>query len=153
MEPKDAAKRCLRRYRRLGREIERLQEQLYRLETGAVDIGLRGLDYSQDRVQTSPKRGAAFERPADLKADREQDLREGIEARRLEQAEIAAAVERIKDQTLRDVLYHTYIAPESSGLPYAADLMGYSESRLRQWHEAALRMFAVMNPELIEQEE
>lgn len=153
MEPKDAAKRCLKRYRRLGREIERLQEQLYRLETGAVDIGLHGLDYSQDRVQTSPKRGAGFEHLADVKADREQDVREGIEACRREQSQIAAAVERINDQTLRDVLYHTYIAPDSSGLRDAAELMSYSESRVRQWHEAALRIFAVMNPELLEQEE
>jgi len=108
--------------RRIGvhlRAIARLRESV------AGSSGAMG-----DRVKSSTKDSMA------LSVEKIVDLEREIEAEERRQAEIKAAVQRVTDEKLRDVLDLKYI--RGMTLEQTARAMGYSHDRIRHLHLDAL---------------
>ena len=109
-----------------------------RLQTSETGVG--GIDYSRDRVQTSPAPHAAFENAADRKLDRIAVIQQEIDKNEMIMREVAQKIYGIADDEYRHILIARFIKGQS--LWDIAGEMGYSHDHARRLSAAAIRAFA-----------
>ena len=102
-------------------------------------LSVSGIDYSKDRVDTSTQAGAAFERTANLIADREKELHELVERMELTRIRIEKQIEAMEDETYKMILRRRYVQ-EWQLYDIAKDL-NYSYDWIRHVHADALKAF------------
>ena len=102
-------------------------------------LSVSGIDYSKPRVDTSSQADAAFERTANLIADREKELHELVERMETTRRQIEAQIEALEDETYKAILLRRYV--QGWRLYDIAKDMNYSYDWIRHVHADALRAF------------
>lgn len=128
----------LSQIRKLKARIAILVREIEELDT----IGIGGIDYSKDRVQTSPASGAAFENNVEKLVEKEQCLKELLVELVDARDKIVRQITDMDDARYMTVLYKHYIEGESiSKIAYE---MHYSYNHVVKLHFAALDAFKMM---------
>lgn len=125
----------LSQIRKLKTRIDILAQEIHELDT----IGVGGIDYARDRVQTSPSAGAAFERNVDMIADKEQHLKELLAELVETRERIVRQITAMEDDRYMNVLYKHYVELKSIGR--VAYEMHYSYNHIIKLHAQALDAF------------
>lgn len=130
----DKAKVYLQEIRRMDARIDQETDELSKLKERLS--GVRGVDYSRPRVQSSPKSGdAPFVDDVVRITEMEKELN-GLIDERLRRISQIQQMEDNKDVSL---LYKRYV--EGKSMQVIADEMYYNEGYIRQLHGTALRHF------------
>lgn len=130
------AKQYLQQIYRLQVKIRHRQEQLVTLKASAS--GFRAIDYSADKIQSSPS-----DRMADVVgkyADLEAEINRLIDEYIFKQNYIIKQIEGIQNAQLADILYARYILCEP--LTKIANDLHYDYKYCCRLHGRALREFA-----------
>lgn len=128
----------LSQIRKLKARIAILVREIEELDT----IGVGGIDYSKDRVQTSPASGAAFENNVERLVEKEQRLKELLVELVDARDRIVRQITAIDDARYMTVLYKHYI--ESESISQIAYEMHYSYNHVVKLHADALDAFKMM---------
>ena len=99
----------LSQIRKLKARIAILVREIEELDT----IGVGGIDYSKDRVQTSPASGAAFENNVERLVEKEQRLKELLVELVDARDRMVRQITAMDDARYMTVLYKHYIESES----------------------------------------
>lgn len=124
------SKEYLQQIRTLDTIIDQKRQELNNLQEIATSV--RSLDYSSDRVQTSPKGEAPYARTAEKAADLDVEIR-ALEDERLA---IIGSIHAIGDERYISVLYKRYV--EGKRFDLIAEEVGYVETYVWQLHTEAL---------------
>lgn len=129
------AKTYLRQIYFLYIKIRQRQEQLDELKAAAS--GFRGIDYSADKIQSSPsdRMAEAVGRYADLESDLQQMIDRYIRRKNT----IIGQIEQLEDARHVEVLYARYVRFKPLGA--IAEEMGYEYKYLCWLHGKALKVF------------
>ena len=130
------AKQYLQQIYRLKVKVRHRQEQLDALKASAS--GFRAIDYSADKVQSSP-----HDRMADVVgkyADLEAEINRLIDEYVFKQNYIIKQIEGIQNPMLADILYARYVLCEP--LTKIAKDLNYDYKYCCRLHGCALRSFA-----------
>lgn len=130
------AKKYLQQIYRLHSKIRQRQDELDTLKASAS--GFRGIDYSADRVQSSPD-----DRMANMVgkyADLEAEINEMIDDYFRLAHRIMGQIDGIQNAQLADILYGRYVKFESLGK--IAEDLHYEYSYCCRLHGRALKEFA-----------
>ncbi len=121
-------------------QIIEKQEYIDRLRGS---LGIAGIDYSRDKIQTSPD----ADRFADTFAKifkAEEDLKQMKEEFVLFRVKVIDMIQKVPEKKHREVLNHVYLDYKS--LKECADLMGFSYDYVRELHSEGLKSFEKIFP-------
>jgi len=131
------AKEYLRRLRRLDSVINQKLRELSELKAMSISAG--GLDYSKERVQTSPSGDAPFLKIINKMIDLEAEINNEIDAFIAEKRKIINQIQSLKNADYVGLLYKRYI--EYKSLDQICDEMSFSYDYIKHLHGYALRDF------------
>ena len=133
------AKEYLQEIRKFDRYIEQKQieyDSLYRLRGGAS-----GIDYSKDKVQTSPD-GQGFTRISDRLVDLQSEINEAVDRFCQMKHERIDQIQQLPKVEYSEILFKRYV--EYKSLERVAWEMNYSYIYICQLHGGALNEFEEM---------
>lgn len=110
-------------------------KELEGLRTKLVGVG--GVDYSDDRVQTSPKSNARFAEILHNIECLEKEINDDIDKLVNKKHEIISQIQELKQPKQIEILYKRYV--EYKSLEVIAREMGYSYQYAKELHRKALR--------------
>lgn len=127
----DKKKEYLRKYRRHGRKISRIESEIEEIRSMKLYPSMNndGMPHGSDQKDLS-------DYAAELTEKEERLYREGIEQVK-SYKDITGKINRLEDENERDVLFYRYI--KSKNWWEIADLMGYTERWVQELHGKALK--------------
>ena len=131
------AKEYLKDLKRLDTMINQKIKELDDLK--AVREGVRGLDYSKDRVQTSMLRDASFVNSTLLIIELEQEINKEIDKFVDKKHTIINQIHTLNDSKHIEILYKRYV--EFKSFELIAVEMSYAYDYVRRLHGIALQNF------------
>lgn len=102
-------------------------------------IGVGSVDYSNDRVQTSPKSDARFAEILHNIEYLEKEINDDIEKLVNKKHEIISQIQKLKQSKQIEILYKRYV--EYKSLEVIAREMRYSYQHIRRLHISSLKEF------------
>ncbi len=106
-------------------------------------LGIAGIDYSRDKIQTSPNADKFADTFAKIfKA--EEDLKQMKEEFVLFRVQVIDMIQKVPERKYREVLNHLYLGYKS--MKECADLMGFSYDYIRELHSESLKSFEKIFP-------
>lgn len=133
------AKQYLKQAYKLNEKIKDKQERLDDLKEMSTSTG--AIDYSKDKIQSSPSQDAPFTRQVMQIIELEEELQKDIDRLKNLKVEINRAVESVDDVDGSIVLSKRYILMKT--WEQISDEMGYSVSQLHRIHDKAIKIFVV----------
>ena len=131
------AKEYLRRIKNLTTKIEQLKLELRELEDAA--IGISGVDYSKELIQSSSSGEPAFVKLMPKISDLKIQIANTIEEYVVLRHKIINQIHQLENDVYIQVLFKTYA--ENKSLEIVADELHYSYGYTRHLHQAALIEF------------
>lgn len=131
------AKQYLRSLRLLDIFINQKIKEMEGLEHSRVSLG--SMDYSRDRVQTSPEPDASYTHVVDHIADLQAEINREIDRYVDRKHRIINQIQGLEDHRYVDVLYKRYV--EGKRLEVIAVESNYSYQYVRELHGRALLEF------------
>lgn len=131
------AKQYLRSLRLLDISINQKIKEMEGLERSRVSLG--SMDYSRDRVQTSPEPDASYTHVVDHIADLQAEINREIDRYVDRKHKIINQIQGLEDHRYVDVLYKRYV--EGKRMEEIAYLMSYNFKYTLQLHAEALTKF------------
>lgn len=131
------AKEYLQQYQRLDAMVNQKIKELGNLYT--MSVGTGGIDYSNERVQTSPSGDAPFVTAVNRKIDLEEEIHQEIDRCVIKKHEIINQIQLLGNPKHIEVLYKRYIEFKSLGA--IAFEMKYTYQYVIELHGNALREF------------
>lgn len=111
-------------------QMRNLQEIMYM--TG-------GIDYSKERVQTSPTANAAYETKVEMFVDLAREIEQEQAQFNSLVVKVTKQIQTLEDEKKKDILFKRYI--QHKPLWVAAEEMNYSFNYIRRLHSEALNDF------------
>lgn len=131
------AKEYLQQLQRLDTVINQKIKEVDDLRTMSVSAG--GIDYSKERVQSSPSGDAPFVRVINRIVDLEEEINREIDAFVDEKHKVINQIQGLKDSRYIEVLYKHYV--EFKRLEVVAVEMNFTYQYTRELHGCALQDF------------
>ena len=131
------AKEYLKKLKRLDTVITQKICELDDLRSMSTGIG--GIDYSKDRVQTSPSADAPFAKIVNRIADLNDEINQEIDTFTDEKHKIINQIQGLQDSKHIDILYKRYV--EFKRLEIVAVEMNFTYQYVVEVHGYALREF------------
>ncbi len=127
----DKKKEYLRKYRKHGRKIKRIESEIEEIRSMKLypSMNSDGMPHGSDQTDLS-------DYAAELTEKEDKLYLEGVEQVKAYK-DITYKIEQLKDETERDVLYYRYI--KSKSWWEIAELMGYTERWVQELHGKALK--------------
>ena len=133
------AKQYLKQAYKLNEKIKDKQERLDDLKEMSTSTG--AIDYSKDKIQSSPSQDAPFTKQVMKIIELEEELQQDIDRLKNLKVEINRAVESVDDVDSSIVLSKRYILMKT--WEQISSEMGYSVSQLHRIHDKAISIFVV----------
>ena len=133
------AKQYLKQAYKLNEKIKDKQERLDDLKEMSTSTG--AIDYSKDKIQSSPSQDAPFTKQVMQIIELEEELQKDIDRLKNLKVEINRAVKSVDDVDGSMVLSKRYILMKT--WEQISSEMGYSISQLHRIHDRAIKNFVV----------
>lgn len=133
------AKQYLKQAYKLNEKIKDKQERLDDLK--AMSRSLGAMDYSKDKVQTSPSSDSSFANQVLQSIQLEAELQQDIDRLQRLKVEINRAVEQVKDVDCSIVLSKRYILMKT--WEQISNEMDYSIPQLHRIHDRGIHMLII----------
>lgn len=131
------AKEYLQEIKKMDISIDQMQAEFDLLKKGRTYIG--GMDYSADRVQTSPN-GSGFTKLSDKLYDMQKEINEEIDRFNDMRHKRICQIQKLSKTEYVDILFRRYVQYQSFEV-ISAD-MGFSYNYVCNLHGEALKEFA-----------
>lgn len=139
------AKEYLQQLRRLDTVIDQKIKELDDLKVKSTCIG--GIDYSKERVQSSPSGDAPFVKPVLRMIELEQEINAEIDRFVDEKHEIINQIQALQNPKHIDILYKHYV--EFKRLEIVAVEMNFTYQYIVELHGTALKEFQLTHENLL----
>lgn len=136
---KVTAKQYLKQAYKLNERIKDKEERIAYLKSSSISVG--AIDYSKERVQTSPSGDAPFVHQIMIISELEEKLNKDLNELKRLQSEINKAVDEVKDVNCSLLLSKRYILMKT--WEQIAEEMNYSVMQIHRIHKKALSLFKV----------
>jgi hypothetical protein len=139
------AKEYLQQLQRLDTMINQKIKELGNLRLMSQSVG--GIDYSKERVQSSPSGDAPFVEPVLRMIELEQEINAEIDRFVYEKHEIINQIQALQNQKHIDILYKHYV--EFKRLEIVAVEMNFTYQYIVELHGTALKEFQLTHENLL----
>lgn len=139
------AKEYLQQLQRLDTMINQKIKELGDLRLMSQSVG--GIDYSKERVQSSPSGDAPFVKPVLRMIELEQEINAEIDRFVDEKHEIINQIQALQNQKHIDILYKHYV--EFKRLKIVAVEMNFTYQYIVELHGTALKEFQLTHENLL----
>ena len=139
------AKEYLQQLQRLDTMINQKIKELGDLRLMSQSVG--GIDYSKERVQSSPSRDAPFVKPVLRMIELEQEINAEIDHFVDEKHEIINQIQALQNPKHIDILYKHYV--EFKRLEIVAVEMNFTYQYIVELHGTALKEFQLTHENLL----
>lgn len=139
------AKEYLQQLKRLDTMINQKIKELGDLRLMSQSVG--GIDYSKERVQSSPSGDAPFVKPVLRMIELEQEINAEIDRFVDEKHEIINQIQALQNQKHIDILYKHYV--EFKRLEIVAVEMNFTYQYIVELHGTALKEFQLTHENLL----
>lgn len=139
------AKKYLQQLQRLDTMINQKIKELGDLRLMSQSVG--GIDYSEDRVQSSPSGDAPFVKPVLRMIELEQEINAEIDRFVDEKHEIINQIQALQNPKHIDILYKHYV--EFKRLEIVAVEMNFTYQYIVELHGTALKEFQLTHENLL----
>lgn len=139
------AKEYLQQLQRLDTMINQKIKELGDLRLMSQSVG--GIDYSEDRVQSSPSGDAPFVKPVLRMIELEQEINAEIDRFVDEKHEIINQIQALQNPKHIDILYKHYV--EFKRLEIVAVEMNFTYQYIVELHGTALKEFQLTHENLL----
>lgn len=139
------AKEYLQQLQRLDTMINQKIKELGDLRLMSQSVG--GIDYSEDRVQSSPSGDAPFVKPVLRMIELEQEINAEIDRFVDEKHEIINQIQALQNPKHIDILYKHYV--EFKRLKIVAVEMNFTYQYIVELHGTALKEFQLTHENLL----
>ena len=139
------AKEYLQQLQRLDTMINQKIKELGDLRLMSQSVG--GIDYSKERVQSSPSGDAPFVKPVLRMIELEQEINAEIDRFVDEKHEIINQIQALQNPTHIDILYKHYV--EFKRLEIVAVEMNFTYQYIVELHGTALKEFQLTHENLL----
>ena len=127
----------------VGERKEQILEKEEYIEWLRESLGLAGIDYDRDKIQTSAD-GDKFANTFAKIFKAEEDLKRMKEELVLFSVQVIDMIQKLPEKKHRDILKHVYL--DGMKLKECADSVGYSYDYVRELHSEGLKAFGEIFP-------